>query len=143
MPLSATANGGLLDPTYYSYIPPVYNQASSVKGLKILVAGYYLISYSLGIKNEDGGRADVMWLIRSYANNSMMSNLGSSFVYAPNDSTVNFNIATSTFLAHFDANDVYNLQILCRDSVTTGWAANFSGLDYLGSGGVMLEYKGT
>ena len=84
-----------------------------------------------------------MWLIRSYANNAKMANLGSSFVYTPNDSTVNFNVATSTFLAYFTANDVYSIQILCRDSVTTSWSANFAGLDYLGAGSVMLEYKGS
>ena len=139
-----TSVDGLMDSTYYSYTPPIYNTTPTTEGLLIKVAGWYQISTNFGMKNEDPTniRTNVAWLIRNFRNGLLLNNIGNMFLFSPEYQVEAFSSSASTFMVKFEAGDLYTVSILCNENGSLWGAVNFDGLDFLVSGSVMVEFKG-
>jgi hypothetical protein len=130
----------LVDSNYYTYTTPTPTTNNSNEGIKILVAGYYRISYTLNLKNDSfNNRVNVR--TRALRNGGLM-NKGISFSYLRDQNFVQIGTCSTTFINIFSVDDFIKLQFQVSKN-DTSFGDTLDGCELLSNTNLIIEYLGS
>lgn len=130
----------LIDSNYYTYTSPSPTTNNSTDGVKILVGGYYKISYTVNLKNVSFNNR-VNARTRVLKNGSIGSPLGVSFSYLRDDNFVLFGSATLSIINELSVNDYIKISIELSKNDDT-FNDTLDGVELMGNSVLNIEYLG-